>query len=75
MQDWLAAPLIRLLSGVERDRQHDQLRGDDARRHHCGCKFLVREREFLADQWQERRISKMKKRGAQRENRERCSAI
>ena len=55
----LASPAVGVPPDQQRYRQHDHLRGDDAGRHHRRRPRLVRERELLADEREQRRVGEM----------------
>ncbi len=67
-EDLPAPPSIGPAASKQRDRQHHQLRRDDAERHHRRGELLVGQGELLPDQGQQRRIGKMKQHGAGRED-------
>src|SRR5205807_21764 len=54
-----SAPGVGLVADHERYRQHNHLRGDDARRHHGRRERRMLRGERLADQRQERRVGEM----------------
>ncbi len=60
-QDRLAPDTIGVAADEERDRQHDELRGDDAGRHHRRCRGGMRGGELLAHERQQRRVGEVKK--------------
>jgi hypothetical protein len=64
----LASPRISNAPDQQRDRQHHQLRGDDACRHHGRRFFGIGGCQLLSHQWQQRCIGEMEQHDAQTKN-------
>jgi DSBA-like thioredoxin domain len=58
-EQWLAAPGVGFVADQERYRQHNHLRGDDARRHHGRRERWMLKGELLADERQEGCVGEM----------------
>ena len=68
----LASPSVGSASYQQSDRQHHQLGGDNAGRHHGRCFFGIGGCQLLSHQWQHRCIGEMEQHDAQTEDDQRA---